>query len=54
MNPLLWPALFLLNLLCRRGMKRAGWTDEDMAELQRRMLDQRTDDHRAEVMEAAE
>ena len=53
MNPITWPFLFLLNLLCKRGMKRAGWTDEDMAELQRRMLDL-PDHHAAKVMEAAE
>ncbi len=53
MNPLLWPALFLLNLLCKQGMKRAGWTDEEMAELQRRMLDL-PDCQTTEIMEAAE
>jgi hypothetical protein len=51
MNPLTWPFLFLLNLLCKRGMKRAGWTDEDMAELQRRML---SDHQTPKIMEAAE
>lgn len=54
MNPLLWPFLFFLNLLCKRGMKRAGWTDEEMAELQRWMLDQQPDGHRVKIMEAAE
>jgi hypothetical protein len=62
MNVLAWPVLFSLNLLCKRGMKRAGWTEEDMAELQRLMLDLGPDrldidrriEPKFETMEAAE
>lgn len=32
------PLFFFLNLFCKWKMKRAGWTDADMAELQRMML----------------
>jgi hypothetical protein len=60
MNPIAWPVYFFLNLLCKRKLKREGWTDEDMAELQRRMLGGREAtckeslQVRVEVMEAAE
>ena len=53
---LAWPALFVLNLLCKRKLKHEGWTDEDMSELQRRMLGDypQHEVNEIEIMEAAE
>jgi hypothetical protein len=54
MNPIWWVFLFPLNLFCKWRMKREGWTDEDMSELQRRMLGDYSHHADAETMEAAE